>query len=266
MQGKFLKDAKGISNSRSSIACVDRRLIFSGKQLGPHRTVQDYDIPEESTLFLVLRLMGGGYASEDDAQHARWELAERKHTEWIRNMTKVPNYKELVAARAICGCPSAVRKLYASSAFGPFVTRLFSPRPEDFTAEHLEVALGHIFSLDAAAPTQIDAFLTGLRLTTLDRDPKILEAAEQYIKRKMNVSVELVGRETDFIVDIVGTSKKSSGSGPALNVCTVAAMVASGAGCRVCKVSTTFDTIKKKIAFSSVRLPQMQYGCLNTNP
>ncbi|KAK2430664.1 E3 ubiquitin-protein ligase SINA [Trifolium repens] len=43
---------------KEGILYADQRLIFSGKQLEHHQTLADYNIEENSTIFLVLRLMG----------------------------------------------------------------------------------------------------------------------------------------------------------------------------------------------------------------
>lgn len=134
-----------------------------------------------------------------------------------------------------------------SETFKPLLARLVET-PEYFSTEDLTLALDHLFSPitttnnetpppltsagAAASPVQIGAFLAALHVHRIDRRPEMLAAAAAALRARA-LKADIEARETDFVVDIVGTGGDGQNT---FNVSTTAAVVAAGAGARVCKV------------------------------
>ncbi|KAM6494247.1 anthranilate phosphoribosyltransferase, TrpD [Amanita muscaria] len=119
---------------------------------------------------------------------------------------------------------------FTHATFQPLLKRLVET-PESFTPDDLKSALYHLLTPNVVQPAQIGAFLAALRIHRLERRSEFLVAAASALRARA-VKAEIQDRETDFVVDIVGTG----GDGHNLfNVSTTAAIVAAGAGARVVK-------------------------------
>lgn len=59
-EGESIEDVKAKIAEKEGIPPEQQRLIFGGQQLQDQKTLQDYDVGDDATLHLVLRLRGGG--------------------------------------------------------------------------------------------------------------------------------------------------------------------------------------------------------------
>jgi len=105
--------------------------------------------------------------------------------------------------------------------------------PSDFTAYDVALAMDHLLAEPlAATPTQIGAFLSGLKLTGIEHLPSTLAtASDALLQRAIVPSVS--GGDDVVRADMVGTGGDGHN---VFNVSTTAAIVAAGAGLRIIKV------------------------------
>ncbi|GAA99954.1 uncharacterized protein L969DRAFT_96570 [Mixia osmundae IAM 14324] len=113
--------------------------------------------------------------------------------------------------------------------------KLLANTPGKFDAPATTRAFELITARESAVPaTQLSAFLTALKAYGLDRRSDIIAASAQVLRSRALAIVLAQSNELDEspICDIVGTGGDGHNT---FNVSTSAALVAAGAGCRVCK-------------------------------
>lgn len=117
--------------------------------------------------------------------------------------------------------------------------RLLTSDPTNFTNAHVRSAFHHMATEGGCTGAQVGAFLTALKLTSKDRESGVVAACADVMRRlaiSCDVRGTVVDDDDDWICDIVGTGGDGHNT---YNVSTTAAIVAAGAGARVCKVRSS---------------------------
>lgn len=123
---------------------------------------------------------------------------------------------------------AASSRALSSGTFEPLLAKLAN-EPSTFTPEELSECLDHLFNPGSCTEYQTGAFLALLRASGLEGRPDMISMAAQSMRERA-VRVEL---EQDGWADLVGTGGDGKDT---FNVSTTAALVAAGAGIRICKV------------------------------
>lgn len=110
--------------------------------------------------------------------------------------------------------------------------RKLANHPSSFTPSELSLAFDHLFNPDSCTEYQTGAFLALLRASGLEGKPEMMSIAAQSMRERA-VRVEL---EQTGWADLVGTGGDGKDT---FNVSTTAALVAAGAGVKICKVRTS---------------------------
>jgi len=89
-EGESIEDVKAKIAEKEGIPPEQQRLIFGGQQLQDSKTLDDYDVGDDATLHLVLRLRGGGnFLVDKVAGRGSFEVDETFVKEHLKGLTDV---------------------------------------------------------------------------------------------------------------------------------------------------------------------------------
>ena len=72
----LIEDVKLIIMGKEPLPIDSQRLVYAGKQLQNHMTLRDYNIQKDTTIFLILRLAGGGREGPSDTSRIEVEKTD----------------------------------------------------------------------------------------------------------------------------------------------------------------------------------------------
>lgn len=121
-EGESIEDVKAKIAEKEGIPPEQQRLIFGGQQLQDAKTLDDYDVGDDATLHLVLRLRGGGLqeVTEDFVKQNLFNTLSDQDRELMNRFVQVsreprPKEPSVTNQRALFRIDNAPKRLLDES-------------------------------------------------------------------------------------------------------------------------------------------------------